>query len=211
MRRIFAVSLIAAVALSAGIARASSGSLTSFEYSQLISTRDKLKSADLKTVKGVNAALWDCEQIHEVTPLLTQERSDCVSQLRIGSFDAAMQQAAKTCGVYPSVSARLRCLLPVYRAFYTQAAIFYHSESRIRQIATARGLPGRCTTLLADTPHVVSLEERMVQAIGRIIRTAEIGKLYPFEAASGKALTVISEVGAGQQANNAPLSVCPHQ
>jgi|SRR5579863_8968 len=211
MRRIFAVTLIAVLALSAGIASASSGSLTSFEYSQLISARDKLKSADLKTLKGVNTALWDCEQIQEVTELLTQERSDCISQLRIGTFDAAMQVAAKTCSVYPSASARLHCLLPVYQAFYTQAAIFYRSESRIREIATARGLPSRCTTLLADTPHVVSLEKPMVQAIGQIITAAKAGKVYPFEAASGRALTVAAEIASGQQANNAPVSVCPHQ
>lgn len=214
MRRLAAVICIALLAgFSAGIATAatSGGTLTSTEYYQLSAARTRLKSVNVKTPQGLNTAILDCEEIQEQTPLLTEERADCAAQLRIGGSTAAMQAAEPVCAVRKSVAARLRCLLPVYKRLYTQSAIFYHSELKIRQIAIARGLPSRCTNLLADTPHVVALEKQMVATIGLLIRTVEAGKLFPFEEASGKALTAISEVAAGQQANKGQLSLCPHR
>lgn len=214
MRRSIAIISIALLAGSgAGIATAaaSGGTLTSTEYYQLTAARARLKSVNVKTPQGLSTAILDCEEIQERTPLLTQERSDCAAQLRMSAFTAEMQAAAATCAATKSVAARLRCLLPVYKRLYGQTAIFYHSEARIRRIAAARGLPGRCTNVLADPARVVSAEKRMLAAIGVIIRTARAGKLYPFEEASGKALTVIAQVAAGQQANKGQLSRCPHR
>lgn len=214
MRRLAAIISIALLAgSSAGIATAatSGGTLTSNEYYQLNAARNRLKAVNVKTPQGLSTAILDCEEIQEQTSLLTEERSDCVAQLRIGGFTAEMQAAEGTCAALKSVAARLKCLLPVYERLYAQTAIFYHSELQIRRIGTARGLPARCTNLLADPPRVVSSEKRMLEAIGLIIRTAKAGKVYPFEEASGKALTVIAQVAAGQQANKGKLSLCPHQ
>ena len=197
----------------AGIATAaaSSATLTSAEYYQLTAARDRLKSVNIKTPQGLNTAVLDCEEIQEQTQLLTEERADCAAQLRMSGFTAAMAAAGARCAAFKTVAARLNCLLPVYRRLYAQTAIFYHAESKIRQIAAARGLPGRCTNVLADPQRVVSLERRMLHAIGVIISTVKAGRLYPFEEASGKALTVIAEVAAGQQANKGQLSLCPHR
>lgn len=214
MRRLGIIVSIALLAgSSAGIATAatSGGTLTSNEYYQLSSARARLKAVKLKTAKDFSTAILDCEEIQEQTQLLTEERADCVSQLRIGGFTGAMQSVAPTCAALKTVRARLSCLLPTYKKLYAQSSIFYHAESKIRQIAEARGLPSKCTNLLADTPHVVALEKRMVAAIGALIRTVKAGQLYPFEEASGRALTDISEVAAGQQANKGQLSLCPHQ
>lgn len=214
MRRLVNIALVALLlGFSAGTATATGtrGALTSTEYYQLTSAHDRLKSVNVKTAQGLRTAVLDCEEIQEQTPLLTQERSDCAAQLRMSGFTAAMASSEAKCAPIKTVAGRLKCLLPVYRQLYTQTAIFYHAESKIRQIAAARGLPGPCTDVLADPQHVVSLEKRMLHAVGVIISTVKAGKLYPFEEASGKALTVIAEVASGQQANKGKLSLCPHR
>lgn len=208
MRRLILLLITGLVlALSAGVATAASGgSLTSFEYQQLVTARDRLKA-----VKSVSAAIWDCQQIQMQTQLLNAERSDCISQFQLVKVNGVMKSYEADCIAYRTAAARLRCLLPGYRQFYATVATFYHSESHIRQIAISRDLGEPCTDLLSDKPLVISEEKLAVEAIASIIRAAEAGNLLTFESESGKAITALADVAKGQQANDGPPSICRHQ
>jgi hypothetical protein len=205
--RLLPLAVVVALLTSCGVGTAAAlgGSLTSFEYQQLVVTRDKLKTA-----KGVNAAIWDCEQIQMQTPLLTEERSDCISGLQLLTFDSVMQSYEKDCSAYPSAAARLQCLLPPYEKFYKTDATYFQAESRIHQIAASRGLGEACADLLSDTPIVISEEQLALAEIGVIIRDAKGGDISGFEAVSRKAGMVLQAIAKGQQANNGPTSICPH-
>jgi hypothetical protein len=205
--RLVPLTVVVALLTSCGVATAAAlgGSLTSFEYQQLVTTRDKVKTA-----KGVNAAIWDCEQIQMQTPLLTQERSDCISELRLLTFDSVMQSYEKDCSAYPSAAARLQCLLPPYEKLYETEATYYRAESRIHQIATTRGLGEACADLLSDTPIVISEEQLALAEIDEIISDAKAGEISGFETVSRKAVVVLQAITKGQQANNGPTSICPH-
>jgi hypothetical protein len=213
MRRLSLLAILGVtLALCTGVAAAAGGgSLTAFEYQQLVSTRDKLKSDNLRTAKGLNAAIWACEQIQMATQLLTEERADCVSQLQMSKFGAVMKSYEADCVAYKSVAARLTCLLPPYEQFYGQVAQYYRAESTIHRIATARDLGEKCADLLSDTPYVISEEKRARDAIALIIAAAKAGQLLNFEAASGLAVTALADVAKGQTSNNDTPSLCPHQ
>jgi len=205
--RLLPLALAAALLVSCavGTAAALGGELTTFEYQQLITARAKLKTA-----KGVSAAIWDCEQIQMQTPLLTDERADCVSQFQIENFANEIRSYAKDCQAYPSAAGRLNCLLPVYEQFYKAEETSYRAESQIHQIATSRGLGEACADLLSDTPVVISEEQLAVNEIGEIIRDIRAGNLSDFEAVSRKAAVVLDAVTKGQQANDGSPSICPH-
>jgi hypothetical protein len=200
---LLAVALLACGAI--GTAAALAGELTTFEYQQLITTRDKLKTA-----KAVSAGIWDCEQIQMQTPLLTDERADCISQLQITKLPSMMQSYVKDCVAYPSATARIQCLLPVYEQFYKEEATGYRAESRIHQIATSRGLGEACADLLSDAPIIISDEQLAVSELAQIIRDIKAGDVSDFESVSKKAVVVLATITKGQQANNASTSICPH-
>jgi hypothetical protein len=201
--------LAVAVALTAsgavGTAAALAGELSTFEYQQLVATRDKIKSA-----KGINAAIWDCEQIQMQTPLLTDERSDCIAELQITKFPAVMRSYVKDCVAYPSATARLECFLPPYQQLYKQMQTYYHAESGIHRTATSRGLGEACADLLSDPPVVISEEQLATSELAEIIRDIETRNVSDFEAATHKAPAVFNAIGKGQQANSGSPSICPH-
>lgn len=195
-----------------GVAAASSkGFLTSAEYAQLVGARTRLQSANVKTVAGVKAALWACEEIQQVSPLLSEARADCIAQIEIAGFTPAMQITVKSCSGYPAATKRLSCMLPTYESFYTATSNFYHAETSIHRIASSRGFTAACTNLLSDSPAVLAEEKHMLNTVGSLIATMKAGNLLAFEKYSGELITAAAELQQGQNANSGNLSMCPHQ
>jgi hypothetical protein len=206
MRKLSLLMIVGAVlALGSGIAAAATGSLTTFEYQQLVYTRNKLKTAS-----GINAAIFDCEQIQMQSKLLTDERSDCISQLRLEQSTGEMKAYAKDCLAYSSAVARLKCLLPPYEQLYKTYATYYRAESQIHALSIARGLGEPCADELSDTPVVISDEKVVLDAIGLIIRAAKTGNVAGFESSTRTVVAGSADISKGQQANTAPPSICPH-
>jgi hypothetical protein len=195
-----------------GMAAASSkGALTSAEYAQLVGARSRLKSDPLKTVTGIKAALWDCEQIQEVSSLLTEVRADCIAQIEMAGFTPSVEKIVKGCAGYSSVTERLNCLLPTYESLYTATHDFYNAEINVHRIASSRGLTAACANLLSDSPAVIAQEKQLLDTVGSVIATMKAGNVLSFEKFSGEVITVAAEVQQGQNANSGKLSICAHQ
>jgi hypothetical protein len=204
MRRL-PILLVLCAALIPGAAQASAmGSLTSAEYAQLVSARDRLRTANVKTLAQVKTALHGCEAIEQVSPLITEVRADCIAQIEIGGFGPTMQVTVKNCSGFPSVSKRLSCMLPSYELFATDTADFYNAEVTIRRLASARNLPAECVNLLSDPPAVVAKEKQMLDTLESLVAAMKSGALLPFEKDSGELITI-------ENANSGSLAVCVHQ
>jgi hypothetical protein len=211
MRRISLLVLLCAL-LTPGVAAASSeGSLTSVEYSQLQTARHRLRSVNTKTAKGLAAQIRDCKAIQEVSRLVTEERTDCIAQARIGDFSVVMQVAVKTCAVYTNLAGRLKCLMPNYKKFYAATSGFYHAESSIHRTASSRGFTAACVNLLSDPPRVITEEKRMLGDVASILVAMKAANPLAFEKYSGETIAAAAQVQAGQNADRGPLSTCAHQ
>jgi hypothetical protein len=190
---------------------ASKGSLTSAEYAQLVAARSRLESAHLKTLKDYKAALRACEEIQQVSPLLTEVRADCIAQIEIGGFTPTMQLTVKRCSRYPTVTKRLSCMLPTYKSLYTATFNFYNAETSVHRIASSRSFTAACTNLLSDPPAVIAEEKHMLNTIGSIIATMKAANVLSFEKYTGEFIAAAAEVQQGENANNGKLSICAHQ
>lgn len=206
MRKLSLFTILAVIlAVAGGAAAAATGSLTTFEYQQLVAARAKLKTA-----KGINSAIFDCEQIQMQSRLLTEERSDCASGLELVNSNADLKSYLKDCSAYSSAAARLRCLLPPYQQFYKTYRTYYGAEAAIHQLAVARGLGEACADLLSDTPVVISDEKVVVGALATMIKAAKSGNPSVFQSESRLVVAASAQISKGQQANDGPLSICPH-
>src|SRR4029077_14556243 len=101
--------LTTVLAFSGGVAAAAttSGVLTSGEYYQLSTaqSRSKALKSTSTTVKGLKATLWICEQVQELTPLLTEERASCVDEAEFGLAGLAIPPVVQACERNASVAA----------------------------------------------------------------------------------------------------------
>jgi hypothetical protein len=211
VRRVALLILLCAVVVPGVAAASSTSSLTSAEYAQLAAARSRLKSANLKTVTEIKAALWACEEIQQVSPLLTEVRADCIAQIEIADFTPAVEITVKSCSGYPAAAKRLSCMLPAYESLYTATSSFYNAETSIHRIASSRSFTAACTNLLSDSPAVIAEEKHMLNTISSLVATMKAGNVLSFEKYSGELITAAAEVQQGQNANSGKLSICAHQ
>jgi hypothetical protein len=212
MRKLTIFVIIAAfLALAAaGLATATSrGELTGPEYQQLIFLRDKLQSAD-----GINSSIFNCNTMPSLptihSQLLDRERTDCTAGFLLIRFNGEMKHYVGSCDRKPALDDRLSCLVTPYEQLETLYFTYATAERQVRQLAISRGLPAACVDTLSDPPAVISEETRAADALHSIVIGAESGNYSMFEAASKTLVSAAADVSKGQQANNAPLSVCPH-
>lgn len=212
MRRILALTLIALTSLSTGVASASSGSLTSYEYEQLVSLQERTKALNGTGLKAVRAALWACEQIQMQTPLLTEERAACDALAQIGVGSLSLKQAVPACISHnPSVGTRLACLVSLYGRIYTASSSLYSSEQRLNAIVRARGFGARCAAFLGVPPRAIAATRALTSEFGLLVGDLRSGRLADFQALSKIAGRDMTALFHDMHAGPTQPSDCPHQ
>lgn len=142
------------------------GQLTAQEYTVLSAANSALKKATHGNQLNQKAARAACLGVGSSTPLLTSERQDCFSLLRLGTSFEALGSAAHTC---PKAAAKnATCLLPYYQHMASAAATYHKLEAAARQATVSRGFTGTCLLTLASSTKILGAEQKLVAATGKL-------------------------------------------
>ena len=212
MRRLSLLVVVAVVLLlpTAALAAASThGELTGPEYQQLIFLRWKLKVAD-----GINSSIFNCSTMPTLptihSQLLNLERTDCMAGFQLIRFNKTMKTYVRACDKHSVTEEQLTCLVAPYEQLDTLYFVYYTAETQIRQLTVSRDLPAACVVTLSDPTAVIADEQKAASAANDIVIQAESGNYAMFESDSKALVAAATAVSKGQQANDEPLSVCPH-
>jgi len=215
MRTLRLLALLATVlAISASVAGAATtkGVLTSAEYYQLSTaqSRERALTSPSTSVKRLKAALWICEQIQQLTPLLTEERASCVDQLEFSLAGLAIPPVAQACDRIASLAARLNCLVPSYRRVYAAAEGQYRADTRVIQITKARGFSSSCARVLDSPPKQVAAERRVARDVKQIITALRSHDAAALKAPAAHVIVDAAQETAAQITSPSSLALCPH-
>ena len=212
MRRISVISLIATFVLSAGVASAGAGSLTSAEYQQLQAVHARLKNVRPTTLHGYRAMLWACEQIQMETPLLTTARAVCDDYAQMNITAAGIKRGVGLCVLRTHVlGARLNCIANVFSRMYRPVRGFYTSDASMLRIATSRHLGQPCTQFLAGTTDQLAYAQKLASVTAQMIAAGRRGSLASFVADGHLFSAVAKRLQVAMQADPSKLAWCAHQ
>jgi len=198
------------LALSTGVAAAAtSPSLTSTEYQQLISLQGAASAGSLKTLGAIEALQKRCRSLSPVSRLMRTYRADCTASTVWveASFEAL--QRVKACVHTHTVAARFACLGGAYAHLERTVRGLYRAELGVYRATVARGFTGACVRALSDGPKALADEKQMESDLAKtlaamrsrnLLATQRWGSLYD-------AATTESEAAA----THASIGVCPHR
>lgn len=133
---------------------------------------------------------------------------DCQALVAFAKEGATADDATTKCALDPpSAKAVLRCLLPAFRTYHTDARAFYLAEKRVAKLAAARGFSKKCVAVIGDAPKTIAAESRLATDLEDMVDALKAGDLNKLQAASNRVGKDADEVNPGQSS----LSVCPHQ
>jgi hypothetical protein len=211
MRKLSLITTVGVVlALSTGVAAAATTpSLSSTEYQQLISFQGAASAGSLKTLGAVEAAQRRCHALSPVSQLMRSDRTDCNASFEWVEASFSALGRLKACAHTTTLATRFSCLRSAYVRLERTVRALHHAEQRVYHATLVRGFTGACVRALSDGPKALAHEAqmgddlaKMLSAMRRrsLLATQNWGRLYDAATAETEAASSRASVG-----------VCPHQ
>jgi hypothetical protein len=210
MRKLSLLAVLGVVlALSTGATAATSPSLTSSEYQQLISFQGAASAGSLKTLGAVEALQKRCRSLSPGSRLMRTYRADCTASIVWVEATLKALQRIKACAHTHTVATRFACLGGAYERLERAVRALYRAERGVYRATVARGFTGACARALSDGTKALADEKQMGSDLAKmlaamrrrnVLATQRWGSLYD-------AATAESESAA----THASIGTCPHQ
>lgn len=208
-RRLIVLTLISALLGGSGYAAAAShGVLTRTEFRQLQLAQRRIRSLVSSDARSTQQASAVCTHLRQVSRLIAAVRSGCLDLIRLGGDDNRLNARATRCGIDPgSERALLSCLVPAVRRYYADAESFYQAESRVDQLARARGFGTSCVAEIGDSPGNLAAESRLAQALRSAVGALQQQNADALQTLFNQLQTDIRSIRPGRGS----LALCPHR
>jgi hypothetical protein len=210
MRKLSLIAAVGLLALSTGVAAAATTpSLTSTEYQQLISFQGAASAGSLKTLGAIEAAQKRCRALSPVSRLMRADRKDCTASFEWVEATVRALDRVKACAHTKTVATRFPCLRAAYVRLERSVRAFYHAEQRVYHATLARGFTGACMRALSDDPKALAHEAQMSKDLGKMLSAMQRGSLLATQKWGSLYDAATAETEAASSRTS--VGVCPHQ
>ncbi len=201
------------------VSDASTTTLSSREYSLLLSGEAKLQQALTRKPVSWAAVRAACRGVGTSTALLKSERASCVDETQLFEGLANFPRQEGRCG--SAQPHKDICVVPLYKGLTKDAEAMYRADAVTYQRAAQRGFTGRCIDALANTKTQLGQQRQLATATANITSDVELAaKVSEGKLPSGAITVATADADAKAFERDADVvlaqsspkvSSCPHQ